>query len=351
MKHLIIYFVFSILFIGCDKQKETPVERGTLSKLFIKPKSDTLFLNINEARSVTLNGVYLDKTQTTVTNTGVITSSEFTVVTIDSIFRSVNINDARWYSSQSSVVQASPGSIKALASGTGYVWAECQGIKSDSILVNARIKDVAPGLILDPPDVILTFQNSVHISGTVQTSSRLCIEELGTNFLDTSYNTNGYFQKTITGLNTGLSQVTVKALHSTRNDLVNVRNKTVFYYTYYSPAADSIVGAWHGECGGRPINFIVSKSALVSRYDISGTIDIQILNYGLIQDVQLFGIVNNDGSFNLSATKTFEGFTVSGSLNGQFHTVGKANGSITGSLKKSGWLNLSFKESWWAIKL
>ena len=305
-----------------------------------------------ETRSLSLRGVYTDKTEKTVTNTGVITNSEFTIVTIDSTYLDIIAADAEWYSSNNAAVQVVRGILTARAPGIVFIWARFHNIVSDSVLVSARVADVAPGLILDPPDVVLIFQNSIVVSGTVQAFSILKISEQVSGYLNpnVSYNDSVGFHETVTGLSPGIRIIKVTAQHPTRTDLFTTKYKSVYYHTYSSQEADSIVGPWHGECFGRPLNFIVSKNLYMSRYDISGTIDIQFRGYGVVKDIDIIGLVNSNGDINLNISKSIEGFSISGSLTGHFRNTGHAQGTITAQMKKSGWPDLGFKESWWAEK-
>jgi hypothetical protein len=305
-----------------------------------------------ETRSLNLRGVYTDETETTVTNTGVITNSGFTIVTIDSTYRDINAADAEWYSSNNAVVQVVKGILTARTPGFAFVWAQIQNVVSDSVLVNARVADTAPGLILDPPDVIVIFQNSIVVSGTVQAYSVLRIQEPTSGYLNpnVSYNDTTGFHETVTGLSPGIRIIHVTAQHPTRADLFTTKDKCVYYYTYGSQEADSIVGPWHGECFGRPLNFIVSKDPILPRYGISGTLDIQFLGYGVIQDVDIRGPINSNGDINLNVSKSTQGYSISGSLTGHFRNTGQAQGIITAQMKKSGWPDLGFRESWWAEK-
>jgi hypothetical protein len=354
MKTLQITFVSCLLLCGCMTQSPVPADTAVLTKLFLSPKPDTIFISATdkETKDIGLNGIYLNKTEKTVSNSGLITHAEFTVTTIDSLYRQVNVNDAQWFSSTNNVIMSKRGTIRAELPGIACIWAECQGIWSDTIVVSSRVRDVAPGLVLNPSDDIFTFQNSVQITGTVQLLSRLRMQESNSGFTDTNvlFDLNGNFNRTVSGLKPGKSTIVVKAFHNTRDDLVTTRTRTVYYFDFGTIMADSIVGRWSGECGGKAIVFTISKNQYLPRYDISGTIDVQCYGYGIIQDVLLWGIVNNDGSMNLSATKEFDGFTVSGALNGRFQSTGYGKGTISGSLKKAGWIDFPFNESWWAKK-
>jgi hypothetical protein len=55
---------------------------------------------------------------------------------------------------------------------------------------------------------------------------------------------------------------------------------------------------------------------MYSRYNINGHIDIQFDGIGLVKDIVLTGIVNSDGTINVSLTQSYQGFTVSGNLKG-----------------------------------
>jgi hypothetical protein len=354
MKNIIPAFILVVCFLGCKKNADTPDVETTIAKLYLSPKPDTVYLDATdrETKDLKLSGIFLDKTKKTVSNTGVITHSEFIVISIDSNYRTINATDADWISSNANVQIIRHGTMRAEIPGTTLVWAQYQGMTSDTLIVNARMHDVAPGLALNPSNDIFTLQNFVQIQGTVQRFSRLRMSESISGFVDTNvtYDADGNFNRTVTGLVPGKSTIVVKAYHNTRDDLVTTRTRNVYYFNFGSLTADSIVGNWRGECGGKPIVFSISKNQYLPRYDISGTIDIQCYGYGLIQDVVLWGIVNNDGSMSITATKEFEGFSVSGTLKGKFRSVGTGDGSLAGSLRKNGWIDFSFNESWWAKK-
>jgi hypothetical protein len=223
---------------------------------------------------------------------------------------------------------------------------------SDSLLIEVRADEVAPALSVDMPDASLIFRDTMIIPGTVQKYALLRIDELTTGFSrpDIKYNPDGTFRETITGLVPGLRIFSITAQNPTRSDLKTIIMKCVLYYSYGSAGADSITGQWSGECAGRPINFVVTKNQYLPRYDITGVIDIQFLNYGLIQGINLIGAVNSDGTMNLEASKSYQGYSISGTLTGLFHTTGKADGTISCEINSSILPAVKFKDSWWAVK-
>ena len=89
---------------------------------------------------------------------------------------------------------------------------------------------------------------------------------------------------------------------------------------------------------------------ILSRYDINGHIDIQFEGIGVIRDITITGIVNNDGTIDASLTHSYQGFTISGGLNGYFKSIGTGEGNYRASAKKSGWPALSGSADWTAAK-
>ena len=356
MKKIMFAFVCSVLSFGCEiiEKKTIDIDTEIPIQLIVYPEIDTLYLNATskESRTMGLVGVYVDRTEQLVTNKGALTSADFTIVKLDYRTKWIDARDAQWSFSNSRIAHMNQQKLQADAGGVTSVWATYNGVTSDSIVVYARVDEAAHGLTLNPPYYTIIFRDSIEVSGTVQTGARLRIEESRSGFRDTvvSYDVDGKYLQMVTGLQTGRSVISVTAVHPTRNYLSTTRSKTVLYYEFGSLGADSIVGNWQGECEGKPIRFTISKSPIITRYDISGTIDIKVLGYGIVQDVQLMGFVGSDGNLNLSVTKSFSGFTLSGSMVGRFSTIGKAEGSIYASLKKSGWPNMGFKANWWAEK-
>jgi hypothetical protein len=97
-------------------------------------------------------------------------------------------------------------------------------------------------------------------------------------------------------------------------------------------------------------NFNISKSVIFSRYDINGHIDIQFEGIGVVRDITLTGVVNSDGTISASLSKSYEGFSISGSFSGYFKTTGTGQGSYSASAKKTGWPALSGTADWTAVK-
>jgi hypothetical protein len=317
-------------------------------KLSFVAKPDTLVMSTDNSQSSssTLRAKYSRQIQARIMTTGMIQTRKDTVL-ID-----VHSSSAEWHSSNTAVVQASQGMFISHAPGLSYVWAKYQNTNSDSLLISVRAPETAPSLTVDLPDASLIFRDTIVISGTVQKYALLRIDELTTGYAQSniSSNVDGTFQVTIPDLVAGLRIFSITAQNPTRSDLKTTLLKLVLYYSYGSAGADSITGQWIGECEGRPINFYVSKNQILSRYDITGVLDIQFMSYGVVQGINLIGAVNSDGSMNLTASKSYQGITVSGALSGQFHTTGKADGSVSTEISSSLLPTVTATATWWALK-
>jgi hypothetical protein len=274
------------------------------------------------------------------------------VTATDTTTQSIAPGDASWSSSNNTVATVSQGIVTARSAGTANISATISNVGSIPLLVNVKAVNTAPGLILDPPQTSLIFQNSISVTGNVQQQAILLISETssGHNNPNVTYDANGNFSEKITGFVTGYRTINATAQNPNQVNLSTTRYKYVYYYQYSSPEADSIVGDWIGTTLGMNFNFNISKSAFFSRYDINGHIDIQFEGIGVVRDITLTGFVNSDGTIAASLSKSYEGFSISGSFSGYFKTTGTGQGSYSASAKKTGWPALSGTADWTAVK-
>lgn len=332
-----------------DQQEKKSYE---FSSLEIVPHPDTLFINVDESRTVTLRGTRIDISELTMTNNGVVTDAMYTVRSVDTVTQSVPSADAAWSSSNPSVATVAYGVITARSAGFTTISAAVGNVRSEGLVVNVKAVASAPGLLINPPIYSVVFQNNVGVSGTVQVPAKLSITESSSSHNDTAvtFDANGNFMETISGFAVGFRTITAAARNIGQPALVTTRYKYIWYYPYLSAQADSICGNWLGSTLGRNFDFVISKSVIYSRYDITGHIDIQFDGIGVVRDIDLVGIVNSNGTINVSLTKSYEGFTISGNLSGYFKTVGTGEGNYGATAKKSNWPTLSGSADWTAVK-
>jgi len=354
MKTLSVYVVLVAvcLWAGCQpaEEKKTTMD---LASLEIVPSPDTLNMIVNTTQAFGLRGTQVSTSEQTLSNSGVIADADYNVTTSDTTTLAVAVSSAVWSSSNSAAATVSQGVVTAQAPGIALITASVGTVTSQPVLISVRAVNTAPWLTLNPPQYSLIFVNSTSVSGNVQPGATLIVTEAssGHNNQNVAYSSSGNFTETISGLTQGFRTIVATAQNKTQPNLATTRYKYVTYYAYLSPSADSICGNWLGTTLGRNFNFTISKSQLYLRYDISGHIDIEFAGLGLVKDITLTGIVNQDGTMNVSLTQTYQGFTISGSLTGYFKTTGSGEGSYSASAKKTGWPTLSGTAAWTAVKL
>jgi len=320
--------------------------------LEILPHPDTLNMGTNDSQTLTLRGTSVDTSQQTMTNSGIITDVGFTVMTTDTTTTPFPSDGAAWSSSNTTVATVSNGVVTAHSAGYASIAASVGTVSAAPVLVSVKAVNTAPGLSLDPPLVSVIFRDTLTVTGNVQQQAKLIITESssGHNNTNVPYDVNGNFSETITGLLTGYRTIVAMAQNPNQPSLVTTRYKYVYYYQYFSAGADSICGNWVGTTLGENFDFSISKSVIYTRYDINGHIDIQFEGIGVVKNIVLTGIVNSDGTMDVTLTQSYEGFTVSGNLNGYFKTIGTGEGSYSAFAKKSGWPTLSGSAGWTAVK-
>lgn len=335
----------AFLFISCVPEEESEPQIQ-YSSLRIEPDIDSVYLQANgETRQFSIVGSIVSVSERTITNSGVITDAQFTVRQIDTTFQSVDASSVQWSSSNSSVATVLNGLVTARSAGYATISASAGSATSQSIVVNVRAVDTAPGLSLDPPYCVIQFENFTSVSGIVQQQSILTVR--GTN---ASYGSDGKFNIAVTGLSAGSNEIAVRATHPANAALYTERVKTVAYYQPGTPQANAIVGDWLGTTLGQNFDFKITYSAIFTRYDIEGKIDIQFDGIGWVRDIDLIGLVNSNGTFDVSLSKTFSGGSVSGKFNGSFQSTGSGSGEYSAQVVQSGWPKISFNEKWTAVK-
>jgi hypothetical protein len=348
------YFIFVLAcltcwILSCAVPSEEDKNVHVFTALEILPHPDTLFMSTGETLILNLRGTSINISQQTMSNSGIITNASYTAVTTDTTTQAIPPGDATWTSSNASVAIVSQGTITAGSPGMTNITATVNGFSSKPLPLNVKAVNVAPGVSLDPPPVSLIFINTITVTGTVQNQAKLSISEpsSGYNNTNVAYSSNGSFSESIAGLQPGYRTITAEARNPLDANLMSTRYKYVYYYPY---GADSIVGDWIGITLGKNFNFHIAKNQYLPRYDITGTVDIKFQGIGLVQEINLVGIVNSNGTIDVSVSKSYEGFIISGSLTGYFKTTGSGEGNYSATAKKSGWPTLSGSADWTAVK-
>ena len=349
-----IFFFLSLLALcsSCAVVETPPEETVFYTSLKMRPEQDSLFMNAGtETRQMSLLGLIVNTSEKTITNTGVMTDARYTITTSDTVYQGVDPSKAKWTSSNPSVASVNNGLITASSAGYANISAKIGNASTASLVVNVRAVDSPPGLTLSPPSVMLIFENTAGVSGFVQQNAKLNVAESNSGFTAApSANADGSFTSTVTGLNQGVRTIIVRATHPTNANVFTERSKVVIYYAPNSPEANSIVGDWIGTTLGKDFNFSISHSVIPTRYDISGKLDIQFEGAGLIRDIDLIGILNNNGTISATLSKSYNGFTISGKFSGYFKSTGTGEGEYSAQAVKSGWPKVSFNDTWTAIK-
>jgi len=351
-----IYFVIALsaLLSSCTTEEKAAEPQIYYSSLKMQPELDSLYLSANnESRQLTLVGTIVNTTEKRLSNTGLITDAKYTIRTSDTSFQYVENSKAQWLSSNSTVATVSNGLIIGKSAGYALISAKIGTTTSKSMVVNVRAVDMAPGLSLNPPPIMLTFENSATVSGIVQQEAKLSVSEPNSGFSNpaVTYSANGSFAVTVTGLNQGLRIITARATHKTNNALYTQRSKTVIYYAPNTPEANQIVGNWLGTTLGKDFNFRIENSIIPTRYDITGKIDIQFEGVGLVQNINLIGVLNPNGTIDATLSTTHQGFSITGKFSGYFKSTGTGEGEYSAQAVKTGWPKVSFNDKWTAVKV
>lgn len=359
MRRVLAVIPLVLLLAACELQDDPKEELPEYSSVKLLPEQDSIFMNENgESRQLSVLGALINVSEKTITNSGVMTDVKYTVRTVDTVFQSVSATSARWYTSNPSVATVTNGRVVTKSPGFTQISASVGNAYSKPIVINVRTVNTAPGLSLYPPDVVLIMQNSVPVSGIVQQDAVLSVREPRSGYSNpvVLYNQDGTFSVTVTGLNEGFSVITARASNPNDMLLFTERVKKVIYYPPFSLGADSIVGNWLGTTLGKNFNFAVSKNSIIPlRYDITGTIDIDFnsigLGLGFVKDINLFGILNHNGSIDVALSKETNGFTISGTFTGHFTSTGTGKGTYSAQAVRKGWPKISFNDVWTAVKV
>ena len=113
---------------------------------------------------------------------------------------------------------------------------------------------------------------------------------------------------------------------------------------------DDITGNWKGETLTRPFSFDIYE--LANQYIINGTLTFDLTFMGgplIIEDINVLGLINSDGTINAELSKIANDMTVSGLLEGSFSTSGVASGNYTLTIELLG-TSLAHTEEWTAEK-
>lgn len=338
-----------------NKQESLP----DYSSVKVQPEQDSLFFTANkDSRQFSLIGALVTVNEKTITNSGVMTDTRYTVRTVDTVYQSVNPSSATWITSDPNIVTVSKGLVVAKNPGVAAVAAVVGRAISQNIIITVRAENTAPGLSLTPPDLILQLVNSVPITGATAPNAVVSMNEPRSSFSVSPVTVSGIgaFSTTVTGLQEGYSTVTVRAANPVVPSLYTERSKRVIYYPPFTIAADSIVGNWLGTTLGKEFHFAIQRSALVPfRYDITGTIDIDFTSLGMglkyVKDINLVGFLNGNGSIDVALSKSTGGFTISGTFTGHFESTGKGKGTYSAQAVRSGWPKIAFNDVWSAVKV
>lgn len=351
---LITALCLLLLLASCQTVDHLPEEvQIDYATLRLQPYRDTIFVATNSAAwSLGLTGTVITTSEVTMTNTGVMTSATLTVRTVDTAFVPVDAAKALWTSTNSAVASVSNGVITPKSAGTAGIVARIRSTSSDTLIVVVRAVNTAPGLSLDPPSTVFILQNSVPVSGSTLPTAKVNMKEpqSGITIPSVAVGTDGTFSTTVTGLTQGIRTITVRAVHPSDSTLATERTKNVIYYEPNTPGANQIVGDWLGTTLTKTFPFAISHSIIPTRYDITGKLDIQFDGIGIVRDIDLIGVLNPNGTISATLSKSYQGFTITGSFNGRFTGTGTGNGSYSARAAKSGWPTIAFGADWTAVK-
>lgn len=331
--------IIALMTLGCEDMVGPEEEDLTLIDLQIVAESDTLLLLTGDTKTLKVRGVYVKTEENTVTNRGVLTDTSFTYFTTDTVTKKMDMSQLSWNSSDENVAAVSKGKVQALDGGIAMITASSNHVESNSIHI--RVSVGAPELIVDPPLTQLVFQNFGTVSGWVLTGINLTLTMNGDTI---DYSSEGRFVETVS-LEVGNNSFEIIATNND-NELSTTKIKQIIYY----PVDDAgITGHWKGETLTRPFSFDIYGLAGVYIIDGTLTVDLTLLGGPLVvEDIVIFGLINSDGSIDASLSKEFEGFTITGNLEGVFYSSGTAGGSYTISVEKEGWPTISHTETWTA---
>jgi hypothetical protein len=318
------------------------LEDLTLIELRLVADSDTLLLLAGDTKRLSVEGIYVQTEENTVTNVGVLADTSFTFFTTDTVVRAVSRSSLDWTTSDETIAQVNDGTVEGINAGSADISASYQAVVSQPLHFRVSTPQLPPDLIVDPPPTQLVFQDSALVSGWIQTGldAILVIND------DTvGYAENGRFLETVR-LDIGQNQIQIKAVNPD-NGLSTTRTKLLLYYPI---ATAGITGHWVGETLTRPFSFDISEP-LPGVYEMDGTLTVDVTLLGgpmVVEDIVIFGLIRPDGTIDASLSKEASGVTVSGTLEGIFLDKGTAQGSYTVSLTLENWPTVSHTEDWTA---
>ena len=185
----------------------------------------------------------------------------------------------------------------------------------------------APVLEIDGLPVKVVFEPQSFISGRVIGHNYTLT--ISTDTIDVS--SEGSFNK-IVDLGYGNNIFQIEAQNNDGSNLNTTKSVTIIKISF-----DDITGHWEGETITRPFSFDIYK--LADQYIINGTLTVDLTLFGgseVVQDIAVFGLINNDGTIDAQLSKEASEMSISGSLEGLFSTSGLAAGSYTLSFELIG---------------
>ena len=330
-----------LIFTACDDLVDNIEDDREPLAIFLVTNDDTLLLLANNTYSLSVQGIFTETSENTVNNSGVFAEANYTYITTDTTAESIDANKLDWYSSNTTIATVSNGVIEGHAAGTAEIWAGFHEIFSDTLVVVVSSPQLPPDLILDPPPVQLVFQDHTIISGRVTAGLDVTLTVSGDTI---EVSENGYFS-TVVSLVFGENVFQVVAINNV-NGLSTTKSKLIIYYLLENAG---ITGRWEGETLTRPFSFDIYE--LLGVYIIDGTMTVDFTLLGgplIVRDIIIAGLVNEDGTIEASLSREWQGFTITGTLDGFFLDSGNAEGSYSMSIRREGWPTASAGATWWA---
>lgn len=337
-----VFIAVVLLYTACEEPDET-IDDRIPEAMFLVSETDTLLLLTDKTTTVTVEGIFTETSENTVTNTGVMSQASYTYISTDMTAETISASRPDWYSSDEAVATVSDGKIKGRSAGTARIWAMIDVVVSDTLTVVVSSPQLPPDLILDPPPVQLVFQDSTVISGRITPDMDATVTVNG----DTvEYNADGEFS-VVVYLSVGNNEIPVIATNNA-NGLSSAKSKRIIYYPFDQAG---ITGHWSGETLTRPFSFEIYE--LLGVYVIDGTLTVDFTMLGgdyVVEDVVIAGLINADGTIDASLTRDWEGFEITGYLKGTFTDSGSAEGKYGIKIKREGWPTASASATWWAAR-
>ncbi len=330
-----------LIFPACEEPDEDIDDSREPLAIFLVTEVDTLLLLADDTYTLAIRGIFTETSEYTVTNSGVFADTSYVYFVTDTLAESISASRPDWYSSNTAVATVSDGEIEGHAAGTAEIWAVIGEIISDTLVVVVTSPQLPPELILDPPPVQLVFQDNATVSGRITSGLDVTLTVAGDTI---DYTENGEFS-TVVSLNVGENDIRVVAVNN-ENGLSTTKSKLIVFYQLDNAG---ITGYWEGETLTRPFGFEIYEFLGVYVMDGTMTVDFTMLGGPLIvQDIIIAGQVNEDGAIDASLSREWEGFTVTGTLEGIFLDSGTAEGSYRVQISKEDWPTATAGATWWA---